>query len=91
MEAEEYFKEFKVYKCITDTLVELGFHYGYDYYCPRDGQLTNNKGVNTFMSDILIKVFNSKEAYINRLGQLNATGTDKTNTKMCELINNISL
>lgn len=43
------------------------------------------------ISGILIKVFNNRDSYINRLGQLNETDNTKTNNKVCELISNISL
>lgn len=44
------------------------------------------------ISNVLIKIFDSKDGYINRLSQLNNTDqVNKTNEKMIELINNISL
>ncbi len=44
------------------------------------------------ISNILIKAFDNKDAYINRLGQLSKLDdSSKTNTKMIELVNNISV
>lgn len=64
MKVEEFFIKGKSYRCTTDTLKETRFFYGDIYHCPRNGQLTNSIGVDTFMSDVLIKAFELVEKSI---------------------------